>query len=454
MAGVIPAPDRLVADPADFSERRLPTAPQSRAGGRLTDAEGLAIALLNRVRGEVRFDAGSRALYSTDASNYRQVPIGVVIPRDADDVIATIDACRSFGAPIVSRGGGTSLAGQTCNVAVVIDHSKYHNRILGLDPEARTATVQPGLVLDTLRHAAEQHHLTFGPDPATHDHCTLGGMIGNNSCGVHSVMAGKTDDNVLELDVLLYDGTRMRVGRTDDDQLEQIVAGNDRRADIYRRIRDLRDREADEIRARYPDIPRRVSGYDLPYLLPEHGFDLAKALVGSESTLVTVLEAKLRLVESPPGRSLLVLGYPDVFAAADDVPAILDTAPIGLEGMDGPLVDDIRRRGIHPEALSLLPDGHGWLLAEYGGADRAESDAAAKAAMDRLNRRRQPPSMRLYDKPEDEHAIWTVRESGLGATAMVPGKPSSGPGWEDSAVPPDRLGAYLRECNDLFHRYG
>src|SRR6184192_2000186 len=187
------------------------------------DAEALASELRRRIRGEVRFDDGSRALYATDASNYRQVPIGVVIPRDTDDVIRTVEIARGFGAPILARGGGTSLAGQCCNVAVVLDTSKYLNRILELDPQKRIAKVEPGVILDSLRGAAKKHGLTFAPDPSTHNHCTLGGMIGNNSCGVHSVMAGKTIDNVEELEILTYDGLRMRVGPTSDEELARIV---------------------------------------------------------------------------------------------------------------------------------------------------------------------------------------------------------------------------------------
>lgn len=419
-----------------------------------SDAERLAVDLLNAVRGEVRFDAGSRALYATDASNYRQVPIGVVVPRDEDDVIATVEVCRAHGVPIVSRGGGTSLAGQTCNVAVVLDHSKYNNRLLELDPERRIARVQPGLVLDELRNAAEAHHLTFGPDPATHTHCTLGGMMGNDSCGVHSVMAGKTVDNVHELDVLLYDGTRLTVGRTDDDELIRQCGEPGRIGDLYRGMRQLRDAHADEIRARFPNIPRRVSGYNLDQLLPEHGFDVARALIGSESTLVTILSATLRLVESPPSRVLVAVGYPDVYAAADDVPEVIPSGCIACEGMDDKLVRDVRARGIHPDALGLLPDGRGFLLVEFGGDDRREADERAKSFTDALEKRRKDATWRRYDDPADEAKLWRVREAGLGATAMVPGKPTSGPGWEDSAVPPERLGDYLREIRKLWDRYG
>src|SRR4051794_39564739 len=232
------------------------------------------------VRGEVRFDGASRGLYATGGSNYRQVPIGVVVPKETEDIVRAIDVCRAHGAPVLGRGGGTSLAGQCCNVAVLFDCSKYLNRIVQLDASARVARVQPGLILDHLRDAAEKHHLTFAPDPSTHSHCTLGGMIGNNSCGVHSLMAGKTDDNVESLDILLYDGTRMHVGATGDRAFEEIVRSGGRRAGIYSALRALRDRYADAIRREFPKIPRRVSGYNLPWLLPENGFHVARSLVG------------------------------------------------------------------------------------------------------------------------------------------------------------------------------
>src|SRR5690348_12968524 len=227
--------------------------------------------------------------------------------------------CRMHGAPVLSRGGGTSLCGQCCNFAVILDFSKYCHQILELNYKEKYARVQPGIVLDTLRNAAEKHHLTFGPDPATHTHCTLGGMIGNNSCGVHSVMAGKTDDNVDELEILTYDGLRMRVGPTSDEELEQIIREGGRRGEIYAQLKALRDKYADLIRQRFPNIPRRVSGYNLIWLLPENGFHVARALVGSECTCVTVLEATMRLVHNPPTRSLLVLGYPDVYHAGDHI---------------------------------------------------------------------------------------------------------------------------------------
>src|ERR1700683_1224062 len=226
------------------------------------DGESLAHALRGQIRGEIRFDRGTRALYATDGSNYRQVPIGVVLPRDADDVIATVALCREFGAPLLCRGGATSLAGQCCNVAVILDFSKYMARILEIDPRRRIARVQPGVVLDTLRAAAEKHHLTFAPDPATHDRCTLGGMIGNNSCGVHSVMAGKTDDNIEELEILTYDGLRIRVGHTSDAELEKIIGQGSRSGEIYAKLRSIAAACGDQVRQRFPTIPRRAPGYN------------------------------------------------------------------------------------------------------------------------------------------------------------------------------------------------
>jgi FAD/FMN-containing dehydrogenase/Fe-S oxidoreductase len=418
------------------------------------DAAKLSWFLRRTVRGEVRFDEGSRALYSTDASNYRQIPIGVVIPRDADDVVATVNACREFGAPITSRGGGTSLAGQSCNVAVIIDYSKYMNKIVEIDWERRRARVQPGCILDDLRKKAEERHLTFGPDPATHDHNTLGGMIGNNSCGMHAQMAGKVEENIEELEIVTYDGVRMRVGPTSDEDLERIIAAGGRRGEIYAQMKALRDKYAADVRARYPDIPRRVSGYNLNELLPENGFNVARALVGSEGTLAAVLEATCKLVWSPPARALAVLGFDDVYAAGDAVPQVNAHGPIALEGLDERLIEFMRKKRLHVRSLQELPPGRGWLMVEFGAATRAEADAKAHALFDDLRSRPKPPSMKIIDDPEHEKKLWEVREAGLGATAHIPMEPETHPGWEDSACPPDRVGDYLRDLRALFRKHG
>lgn len=417
------------------------------------DADALARDLQAKVRGEVRFDEGSRALYTTDASNYRQVPIGVVLPRDKDDVVETVAICRKYGAPILARGGGTSLAGQCCNVAVVIDMSKYMNNVIEMDVDKRQASIQPGIILDSLRDAAEKHHLTFGPDPATHNHCTLGGMIGNNSCGVHALMAGKTSDNIDELEILTYDGLRMRVGKTSDEELERIIQEGERRGEVYAKLKALRDKYAHLIRQRYPRIPRRVSGYNLDELLPENGFNVAAALVGSESTCALVLEATTRLVESPSVRSLLVLGYPDIYSGCDEIPELLKHKPIGLEGFDDGLIENMRRKGLHPDEVALFPDGRGWLILEFGADSKEEVHAQAQALMEELKQKGNTPSMRLFDDPAQQHLVWAVREAALAATAVVPGQRPMWPGWEDSAVPPEKLGNYLRDLRKLLDSY-
>jgi len=417
-------------------------------------SEELARALQRTVRGEIRFDDGVRALYASDASNYRQVPIGVVTPCDVDDVIAVVAACREHRAPVLSRGGGTSLAGQCCNTAVIMDFSRHMNEVLSIDPDARRAVVQPGLVLDALRDRAEEHGLTFGPDPSTHNRCTLGGMIGNNSCGVHSVMAGRTVDNIEELDVLTYDGLRLRVGPTSDEELPAIVASGGRRGEIYAGLRSIRDRYGDLIRHRFPKIPRRVSGYNLDELLTENGCNVARALVGTEGTCVVTLEAVARLVPSPPVRTLLVIGFPDVFDAADAVPLVLEHGVIGLEGLDEQLVSDIRAKGNNTTQLHVLPKGAGWLLAEFGADTSDEADEQARSLMKALDDKGITLGTRLLDDPDEEERLWLLRESGLGATASVQGRADTWEGWEDSAVPPEKLGAYLREFKTLLERHG
>ncbi len=417
------------------------------------DVRGLARYLRERMGGEVRFDPGARALYSTAAANYRQVPIGVVVPRDAADVELAIEACRRFNAPIVFRGGGTGLAGQTVNVAVLIDTSKYMRAILELDPANKKARVQPGVVLDQLRTAAGKFQLTFGPDPATHNHNTLGGMIGNNSCGVHSVIAGRTVDNVYDLEVSTYDGLRMRVGPASEAEVEQIIRQGGRRGEIYWKLRDLRNRYAELIRKRFPNLPRRVSGYNLDELLPEKGFNVARALVGTEGTCVAVLDATVRLIDSPRTTSLLVLGFSDVFAAGDHAAECVSYGANACEGLDDKLLDFNKIKHQHLKNIELLPPGGGWLMVEFGGNDKAESDAKARRLMAAMARKTNPPSMKLFDDPQQEITIWEVRESGLGATAWIPGQPPSWPGWEDSAVPPEKVGNYLRDFRKLLDRY-
>jgi FAD/FMN-containing dehydrogenase/Fe-S oxidoreductase len=431
-------------EPNSQSKPQLVTI-QRRYGDQVAD---LAKTLSRNIKGEVRFDPASRSLYATDLSIYRQVPIGVVVPRDADDVIATVDACREHEVPILGRGCGTSLAGQCCNVAVVIDFSKYVNQIREIDLQHRTAWVEPGVICDQLRHAANKFGLTFPVDPATHQYCTLGGMIGNNSCGVHSVMGGKTVDNVEQLEILTYDGLRTSVGKTDSADFEQIIRNGGRQAEIYLRLRALRDRYGDEVRRKYPRIPRRVSGYNLDELLPENGFNVARSVVGSEGTLALVLSARVRLIHNPPKRALLVVGYPDLGTAGDHVPEILHFHPIGLEGFHKHVIENMRAKGKKVSAAEMLPQGEIWLLIEFGGETQKDANAQAEAVVDRLRRLPGNRETKVFEKVEEQDALWHARESGVGAS-RVPGKEEAWPSWEDSAVAPEKLGRYLRDFSDL-----
>ncbi|MVU77302.1 FAD-binding protein [Nocardia sp. ET3-3] len=421
----------------------MPTGSDHRQPNRAWPLDALAADLTAAVAGEVRFDPGSRAAYSTDASNYRALPLGVVVPRTPEDAMAAIAICREHDMPVLSRGGGTSLAGQCCNAAVVLDWTKYCHRMVALDASARTVVVEPGIALDALNRELSAHDLMVGPKPATHVSCTIGGMIGNNSCGSTAQAYGKTVDSVRRLEVLTYEGTRMWVGPGPAGLTDQLRDA----------LRDIADRYAEDIRASYPRIPRRVSGYNLDSLLPEYGFDAAKFLVGSESTLVTVLRAELELVEVPAAKTLVVLGFPDVFAAADAVPEVLRHDPAALEGLDGRLVQLERGRHVAVHAIQQLPDGNAWLMAQFDGNTQDEADAAGREMM-REVRGRTGASGTLVDDPDREAELWSAREAGLGATAYPLDGPATHEGWEDAAVPPERLGDYLREFEALLKRFG
>jgi FAD/FMN-containing dehydrogenase/Fe-S oxidoreductase len=393
----------------------------------------------------VRFSPGDRALYATDLSAYRQVPIGVVVPKDADDVVAALAACREHGAPVLGRGGGTSLGGQTCNVAVVIDFSKYMNRLVELDAERKTARVQPGLVGLHCRTATSEHNLTWAPDPATFEYCTLGGMIVNNSCGVHSTMLGmngRSSDSVEELEILTYRGERLRVG-----------AGTDGLpAELRDKLVALRDRYGGLVRERYPKIPRRVSGYNLDDLLDENGFHVARSLSGTEGTCALVLEATVRLVDWPPARSLVALGYPDQYVAADHLMEILEHAPIGLEAVDSSVTENLKKLRFNLDAFALYPEGGAWLLVEFGGETPGEAADKGRALMAELGRNRDKPTMKLFEDRAEQKKVWLVRESSIGVS-RVPPDLETWSCWEDSAVHPEQMGAYLRDFKKLLDRY-
>jgi FAD/FMN-containing dehydrogenase/Fe-S oxidoreductase len=416
--------------------------------------------LESTIEGEVRFDDGSRALYAMDGSNYRQEPIGAVIPKNENDIREIVRICHKHDAPLLCRGGGTSLGGQCCNVAVVMDMSKYYNNILNLDADNKLITIQPGIVLDEMRgYTKEKAGLTFGPDPSTHNRCVLGGILGNNSCGVHSVMAAnegngaRVSDNTESLTVLTYDGVKMDVGPTSDEELGTIIQKGGRKGEIYEQLRDLRDKYSDEIRDKYPDIPRRVSGYNLDELLPENGFNVARALVGTEGTCVTILEATMKLLHNPPARTLVVLGYDDVYSAGKHVTEIMKYKPVGLEGIDHHLTDAMKKEGLDTDDLPLLPHGGGWLMVEFGGESREDADGRAKEFINDLKEDDDAPNISLFDDKEQEDKLWEIREAGLGATAFIPNKPDAWPGWEDAAIHPDNVSEYLKDFRDLLHEF-
>ncbi|WP_406201080.1 FAD-binding oxidoreductase [Streptomyces sp. NBC_01017] len=380
------------------------------------------------VRGEVGFDVTSRALTTMDASNYRRVPLGVVAPHDADDVAAVLEVCRDHMVPVVARGGGTSIAGQATGAGVVLDFTRHMNRLVSLDPDARTAVVQPGLVLDRLQDAAAPHGLRFGPDPSTHSRCTLGGMIGNNSCGSHSVAWGTTADSVRELDVISGRGERLRLG--------QGWAG------APEGLRELVEGDLTRLRTGFPELPRRISGYALDALLPEKGADVARSFCGSEGTLGILTEAVVRLVQAPRARALAVLAYPDESAAAEAAAGLLPYGPLTVEGMAKDLVPE--------SASAVLPRGGAWLFVETGGESQSEARARAEAIV----RAADVVDAIVVTDPAGQRTLWRIREDASGTATRMPDGSEAWPGWEDCAVPPERLGAYLRDFRALLTAHG
>ncbi|WP_435241155.1 FAD-binding and (Fe-S)-binding domain-containing protein [Streptomyces cucumeris] len=396
------------------------------------EAGELERALRRAVNGDVSFDTASRALMTMDASNYRRVPAGVVAPRDADDVAAVLAVCRERSVPVVARGAGTSIAGQATGLGVVLDFTRHMRGILALDPEARTAVVQPGVILDDLRTAASAHGLTFGPDPSTHSRCTLGGMIGNNSCGSHSVAWGTTADNVHALDVLTYGGERVRAAQGLDGLPARLRDG----------MRALAGENLACLRTGFPELPRRISGYALDELLPEKNAHVARALTGSEGTLGVLTEATVRLVEAPSARALAVLGYSDESAAAEAAHTLLPYGPLTVEGMAADLVT----------GASGLPKGGAWLFVEVGGGSRKEAYARAEEIARAAGTATTDHT--VVADPAGQRALWRVREDASGTATRMPDGSEAWPGWEDCAVPPARLGPYLRDFRGLLTQHG
>jgi FAD/FMN-containing dehydrogenase/Fe-S oxidoreductase len=396
---------------------------------------------------EIMADPGTLALYTTDASNYRHAPLGVVLPKTVEDVIAAVAACRESGRPVIARGGGTSVAGNACGPGVVIDTSRHFGGVHELDPVARTARVAPGTVLDDLQAVAAPHGLRFGPDPSTHSRCTIGGMIGNNACGSHSVAWGRTADNLSRMEALLYDGTRLTVGATSPSEVDRRAALPGTEGRVYSELRLLVNDNLALLRTELSTWPRRVSGYGLEHLLPENGFNVAKALVGSEGTCVTVLEATVGLTELPKHTALAVLGFPTDIAAADSVMDILPWSPLTVEGVDAELVallDGAR--------VADLPRGGAWLFVELAGEQPGEAEHRATELAGKLADRLTGHAV-LTD-PAAQRKLWRIREEGAGLATRLADGSEAWPGWEDAAVPPERLGSYLRGFKKLMREHG
>jgi FAD/FMN-containing dehydrogenase/Fe-S oxidoreductase len=412
----------------------------------ITRATASDAELIRRLRAElgsaeravVDASARRRAEYSSDASNYRVVPQAVVFPRSVDEVLAAAAVCRELGTPLTVRGGGTSIAGNAVGPGVVLDLSRHLDKVIDVDPDARTATVQPGVVLDRLQSAAQPHGLRFGPDPSTHSRCTIGGMIGNNSCGAHAMAYGTTAANVLSLDVLDGTGRRLHVGEGGLGGASAGVPGLD--AFVAGKVEPLA--------SEFGRFRRQVSGYSLEYLLASRSRHLARALTGSEGTCCVVLGATVALVPVPAATALCVLGYPDMPTAADDAPALTDPSVLALEGIDARMVDVVRAHRANA-AVPALPEGSAWLFAEVGGESEAEALAASRAlaasagAVDAL----------VVPAGPEAATLWRIREDGAGLGSRTAAGAPAWPGWEDAAVPPERLGPYLREFAGLMESH-
>ncbi|MBO0864274.1 MAG: FAD-binding oxidoreductase, partial [Mycobacterium sp.] len=376
-------------------------------------------------------------------------------------------ACYAYHAPVLCRGGGTSLSGETVNVAVVIDFSKYLTDIIDIDPERRLATAQTGVINEQLNKATGKYGLVFGPDPSSHSRCTLGGNIGNNSCGVHSIQAHlygpgpRTSDNTHALDIVTYDGARFAVGVNEEKDLDAIIAAGGRKGEIYAALRDLRDEYADDIRKGFPsvdELPRRVSGYNLDELLPEKGFNVARALVGTESTCAVALTATVLLTPAMLHRTLVVVHYDSVGEAGDAVPEIMAFKPIGLEAVDHMLVHDQKLKGTNAAGLAALPRSEStgaWLFVQFGADDPGESLQRAQDFVGWLKKKKHCDEDRIVlarSKQDGGNSdeLWAIREAGLGSTAFPADSGDHWPGWEDSAVPPARVGDYVRDLQRLY----
>lgn len=401
-------------------------------------------------------DARRLSEYSYDASNYRVPPIAVVFPRSVDEVVAVVQFSRRQGIPLTSRGGGTSMAGNALGRGIIVDFSRHMNSVRSVDVPGMTATVEVGVVLSRLRGHVEERSegtVTFAPDPSSQNRATIGGAIGNDACGNHSVRYGRMSDHVVSLDLVTAEGLRLTASEND---LRATVEGDALAAQgaaiLKSQLRQLRQRNGRVIREELDRIPRQVSGYHLSHLLPESGFNVARALVGSEGTCVLVVGAQVRLVPKPPAALLLILGYRDVVDAARDVPTLLEYSPAAIEGIDEAIVDTVRwRRGA--EAISALPEGKAWLYIDLDGDSPEQVQQLADEVLARLRENGRVLDGRKVLQPEERASLWRVREDGAGLSARLRSGEESWPGWEDSAVAPDRLADYLSDFRELMAEY-
>lgn len=401
-------------------------------------------ALVDSLEGEVDATTGTRARFSTDAGLYRIPPLAVVFPKTVEDVLAVLDLAREHGIPVTNRGGGTSCSGNAIGPGIVLDYTRHLNRVVSIDPEARTAVVEPGCIEATLQAAAAPFGLRFGPDPSSQNRASIGGMVGNNACGPHATAWGRTADNIVALDCVDGLGRRFTARREHEPSIPEVPG-----------LAELIDANLGIIRTELGTFGRQVSGYSLEHLTPEKHRNLAAMLVGTEGTLVTVLRVTVRLVELPAAPVLVALGYPDMIRAADDVPTLLEHHPLAVEGLDSRLVEVVRRHN-GPGAVPELPAGEGWLMCEVGGADLEDSLARARALVESAA----AEAAAIYPPGQDAARLWRIRADGAGLGGRTPYDPATGkgneqgwPGFEDSAVPPARLGAYLRDFTALMEEF-
>ena len=416
----------------------------------IRQGQELAGELRKQVTGEVRFDPYSRALYSTDASIYRMEPVGVVVPRSADDVLAVMEVASRNRVPVLPRCGGTSLAGQSVNHAIVMDFSKYMRGVLEVNPEEQWARVQPGIVLDHLNQALASHRLQYAPDPSTSNRACVGGGVGNNTCGSHSVIYGKTLDHVLEVQAVLSDGSRAHFRELEGQELEARLSGAGLESEIYRQVGRIARENRDEIAARYPNIMRRVSGYNLDEFMGGGPVNMARMVVGSEGTLCVITEAKVNLVPVPPRKALAVLHFRDIVEACESTWELLGHNPAAIELIGRMILDRCREARGFAHLLSFVegePDA--LLVVEVNG----DSDLEVRSKLDTLKEDAQRKGLGYacvnLMEPGEQAAVWALRSAGLGLLMSTKGDAKPLPYVEDAAVDPRNLGEYVRRFEEV-----